>query len=51
MKLSHVLKAVFVVICCVIIFAFGLVIIPFGFSILCIWIIALMFSEEENESK
>ena len=51
MQLTHILKAVLVVICCVIVFAFGVVIIPIGLGLLAIWIVALMFSEEsEGES-
>ena len=50
MQLTHILKAVLVVICCVIVFAFSIVIIPIGLGLLAIWVVALMFSEQEEES-
>jgi len=51
MKISHVLKAVLVVICCAIVFTIGIFIIPIGLGLLVIWIVALMFSEEDIPSK
>lgn len=50
MKISHVLKAATVVICCFIVFAFVTVIIPIGIGLLAIWVIAIMLSEDENLS-
>jgi len=50
MKVSHILKAAIVVICCFVIFAFAAVIIPIGIGLLAIWIIAIMLSEDENLS-
>lgn len=50
MQLTHILKAVFVVICCFIVFTFGVIIVPIGLVLLAIWVLALMFAEEENES-
>ena len=51
MQFIHIFKATLVVICCFIVFAFGIVIIPIGLGLLAIWAIALMFSEEsEGES-
>jgi hypothetical protein len=50
MKVSHVLKAAFVVICCFIVFAFAAVIMPIGIGLLAIWVIAIMLSEDENLS-
>jgi hypothetical protein len=46
MKVSYILKASFIVICCFIVFAFGVVIIPIGLGLLAIYVLALMFSEE-----
>lgn len=51
MKISHVLKAALIVICCVIGFTIGVFIIPFGLGLLAIWIVALMMSETEEQSK
>lgn len=48
MQFTHILKAAVVVICCFIVFAFGIVIIPIGLGLLAIWIVALMFSEESK---
>ena len=50
MKVSHILKAVIVVICCFVVFAFAAVIIPIGIGLLAIWVIAIMLSEDENLS-
>lgn len=51
MKVSHVIKAAFVVICCFIVFAFGVVIVPIGFGLLAVYVVALMFSEDDTPNE
>ena len=50
MEISHVLKAVLVIICCLFVFIFGSIIISIFLILLAIWGLALMFAEEENEN-
>jgi hypothetical protein len=51
MKVSHILKATFVVICCFIVIAFGAVIVPIGLGLLAVYVVALIFLENDTSNK
>jgi uncharacterized membrane protein YuzA (DUF378 family) len=51
MKLSHILKAIVIVVIGFIILSIGVVIIPIILGLGAIWIITLMFTMEEEEEE